>query len=108
MAKHFHWMSDETAQKLRSEGFWKIIFYRGFFIFGLGGVAFITLTGLIRNGMQTFGTVWWREGTIGFLASGVLFGGFAWLILSISSRLRDIVCWLLLIAVVGFLGWTLY
>lgn len=108
VAKHMHWISDESAKKFLAEGFWRFFFYRGFLGFGVSAATIVTLIGLFKDGMQTFATVWWREGTVWVLIGGLIWGAAAWLMLKLPTQIRDTICWILLIAVVGFLGWTLY
>ena len=102
-----HWISDESAKKFLTQGFWGFFFYRGLLGFGVSAAIIVTLLGLFRDGMQTFATVWWREGTVWVLIGGLIWGAVVWLILSLPIRLRDIACWIILIAVLGLLGWTL-
>jgi len=100
----FRWMSDDRVHKYLSEGFWRFLVYRGLLRFAVLGIVFITLVGLWRDGVQTFATAWWRNGSIGFVLGGIAWGVAVWLILKLPGRLREVICWILAIGIIAFVG----
>ena len=106
-AKRFLWMSDENAQKVLNRGFWSGLLYMGLLRFGLGGVVFLTMVGVIWNGPQAFDMAWWRKGSVGFLLGGLI--GFAslWLLAKLPLLWREVICWTLAAVIIAFVGFLL-
>jgi len=103
-AKRFLWMSDESAQKLLSNGFWRNTLYLGLARFGVFGVVVLTAVGFIWNGAQTFDMAWWRQGSVGFLVGGFIWAAVLWLIAKLPLRVREVICWTLAAVTALFVG----
>jgi hypothetical protein len=92
-------MSDKSTQELLAQGFWRTALYRGILKFGIPGVLLLTVLGLIWNGDQTFEMAWWREGSVGFLLGGFIWGAALWLIARSPLLVRETLNWSLMLAI---------